>query len=235
MRRCKFLVIAGVLLLASGCQGTIGVALDIDAGGSGELRVDISADKAAAAQMAPPSELFHLDDLIAAGWEIDGPHMPKGGGFTMSLRRKFASIDEARLLLASLGPPFAGLLIEQQRNPLVARTSVQGAVDLSEGLESFSDAKLEQLLGSPLGVEVADLEAHVGSPASDWLSLTLVTDLPGKSAHSYALKLGERTAIREAAKSWRLGYLWFVVATIAVLVLLRSLTRGRARVERPRE
>ena len=47
-----------------------------------------------------------LDDVVAAGWVVDGPTATPDGGLTISISHPFTSAADATNLLNSIGPPF---------------------------------------------------------------------------------------------------------------------------------
>jgi hypothetical protein len=175
---------------------------------------------------------LHVSDLMQAGWRIDGPHPTANGGMTVTASKPFRNPTEAEQVIAEVSGsngPFHDLRLSRQRSLLTNRTTVRGTIDLTCGLQCFSDPALQQQLGSAAG-------ANLGS---DSLAFNVVVHLPGKTAE-WQPKLGQKTTVVATSRMWDrtrilLGAVGAVLVVV-VLVLVGALVvrRGRRRRRRRR-
>ena len=54
-----------------------------------------------------------LDDVVAAGWVVEGPTATPDGGLTISISHPFTSPADATNLLNSIGPPFNQMAVQR--------------------------------------------------------------------------------------------------------------------------
>ena len=74
--------------------------------GTGTITVVATADAESFAAVPTIADELALDDVIAAGWTVDGPTATPDGGLTITISHPFTSAEEATNLLNSIGPPF---------------------------------------------------------------------------------------------------------------------------------
>ena len=249
MRRLAAVLLA-VLAVALGgaCRVDVGVALDADDDGGGEVRVTAYLDGAAVAQLGgpEPGDRLRLDDLRDAGWRIDGPTAKDDGGLQIVATHDFGDAAEAEALLEDVGP-LRGFELEQERSFFTTTTRLRGAVDLSEGLGAFTDADLEALLGAgpdaPLGVRVDALEKRFGAPIDQLFGLQVAVRLPGDvdadetnaptSARGTAVwspALGERMPVEAESRLWNVRNAVLLGLTVVAGLALLALTVTRSNV-----
>ncbi|MDQ3106689.1 MAG: hypothetical protein M3Q68_02665, partial [Actinomycetota bacterium] len=197
---------------------------------------------------ATPAERLELADLVAAGWEVEGPTMQADGGLEVVITQRYDDPAEAARLFADLGGPagpFDGLRLTQERTFFTTKTVLAGAVDLERGLEAFTDPELRAALeatdGAPLGVSTEQLEQRFGAALDRLVGLQLAVALPGAieanapteagNGAVWPLPLGERTAIEATSERRNVRNLvaLAVAATSAVALVGLVALRPRRR------
>ena len=93
--------IAAVLVLSS-CRVDSDITLAVKPNGTGTISVVITADKAIVAKAPGLKADIRTDDLVAAGWKVQGPTDTKDGGLTISLTHDFMGPAEATALLGQI-------------------------------------------------------------------------------------------------------------------------------------
>jgi len=217
------------LLLLTGCQVRLDVELAARSDGSGEVRAEVVLDKDAAAQAPNLVQDLRLDDLDAAGWKMVGPSRSDDGEVRVEAVKSFATPAGAGPAVEELGGPmgpFRDFRLRVERSFLQTRTSVDGTVDLSAGLEGFSDQVLRQRLGSPLGVDVATVERQLGRPLREMFRVEVGARLPGEAPAVVTPELGQRVELVTSAKRVNVERIVAaIVAVVAGLALLVTLLR----------
>ena len=195
--------------------------MQVDAGGAGHVTVEVSLDRDAAARAGDLSP--RVADLRRAEWTVRGPLERAGGGVALTAKKDFRSVEEATKILGDLGEPLRDVRVTRSRSFAKTHTDFTGTLDLSRGVESFSDARLAtQLGGRPLGVDPDRLEE-----ANKGLSMRVRARLAGGGA-SWQARAGDRTPMRASAEAWNawnllLAALSAACALGAVLAVRRSL------------
>ena len=205
------LALAGLALLAlSGCQAHLKVEVRARTDGSGQVRAAVILDKEAAAQVPDLARQVRVDDLEEAGWRVEGASSRNDGGSQMQAVKSFRSpAGAARALEELSGPkgPFRDFSLTVDRSYLETRTALRGTVDLSQGLEGFSDDVLAQRLsssglGKPLGVDLATVERQLGVPLREAFRFEVVSRLPGEEPTVWRPELGRRMQLEATTRRW---------------------------------
>jgi hypothetical protein len=246
------------VLVFGACRVDVSVGVDVDDHGGGEVRARARLDPSAVVELGPsPEERIRLDDLEAAGWDIEGPTVQDDGGLEVTATHGFADAAEGRRVIADLGGgvpgvggksgdpgPFRDFRIEQHRSLLKTRTELGGTVDLSAGLGSFADPDLQAALGgtadAPLGVTAEQLERRLGAALDRLFGLQVAARLPGRVVSNAATEtdngavwapaLGERIVLEASSEQWQVRRLAFgAVAVAAAVVFVVVVMRGRRR------
>jgi len=245
--RRAFVAAALALACLSGCRVGVTVGIDSQADGSGRVRALVTLDADAARRVPDLADQLEVDDLRAAGWEVEGPRPRAEGGVEVEAVRRFRSPQEATQAVEELsGPngPFRDFHLRRSRSFFKTRTAVEGTVDLKAGLEAFSDDALRQRLGgSALGFDPADLERQVGTPLADIFDIRVAARLPGDVEASNAPQqagsrvewraaLGEEVRLTATAEQWNArnlvpAALALVTGVAAVLLTVRRLRHRR--------
>ena len=275
MRRLfrQFLVplLPAVVVLATACEVNTTVDLKVSEDGSGTVTVSVGLDEEALARLstvagdgAPSAETLQAvartDDLVAAGWDVHGPVRDSAGVTWLQASKPFGTPAEANRILAEVAGAqgaLGDLRLERSTGFASTRFELAGTIDLSDGLEAFSDAALRELLGGEaLGESVADIEQRLGQPLSESFRLDVVAEIPGRleanaddrsgNTVRWSPELGDDPVAVEATSSirdWPVVLLTAVavasgVALAVVLVWLavrRLLPRPARRTDEPEE
>lgn len=223
------------------------VGVDADADGSGRVRATVTLDRDAASRIPDLADQLRTADLVAAGWEVSKPETGKDGSVSVEAVRRFRSPQEATQAVEELsGPtgPFRDFRLRRTRSFLKTRTSFDGRVDLTSGIEAFSDEALARRLGgSPLGFDPAELERQLGAPLDRIFGFRVVARLPGDvtsnaptragNGAAWQPKLGEDVRLTATAEQWNARNIGTVAVSVvsgaAFLLVLAARFRARAR------
>lgn len=193
------------LLLLSACRVDTAVTVQVDADGSGVVTVEAVAD-AAVVQKAPGlAEDLRFDDAVANGWTVDGPTATESGGLRVVLSRRFATVDEANLLLQSInganGPlrgvslaRAGGLDADGTPDDSDSVITLTGQLGVSGGVDAFADADVLAALGAS---PYADDLAAAGVQPTDAVSFRLDVDVPGNVTGG-----GNGATVTDGVLSW---------------------------------
>ena len=231
------LVALGLLavLVAGGCQLRINVAVDVDDDGSGVVRVAVGLDEDAVRRVPDLANQLQLDDLVEAGWVITGP-APESDGYTwIRAAKRFATPEQASAIMQEIsGPdgPFRDFRVERRSGFLKTTYDFTGSVDLSGGVEGFSDDALrERLDGTSFGVDPAEIEEMAQAALDEIFVFRVAALLPGEVESNAPVAvsggavwqptLGEQATFRATGERWNLVPIGLaVVAALAGLGLL---------------
>ena len=171
------------VVVAGGCEMQVDVGVDVERDGSGRVAVAVDLDAEAADRLPDLRAQLRLDDLEAAGWEVEGPTATAGGTTVISATRTFATPEEATRVLQDVsgaGGPFQGLEVARRSSFLTTAYTFTGAVDLGAGVEGFADEELRSRLeGSGFSLGTADLEQAIGAPVEETFFFEVRATLPG--------------------------------------------------------
>jgi hypothetical protein len=239
-RRGVLLLVALTLLLASACQVRTNVAVEVKPNGSGTVNVTVGVDDDAL-QKAPELAHVRTDDLTAAGWTVTGPTKNPADGFTnWSASKPFANPEQATQILGEIsGPngPFKNFVVTRDRSFAKTDYGISGTIDLTGGLQSFSDSALAaQLDGKPLGDDIAAIEQRIGQPLDDVFKFQLFVRLPGSLTSNAPVQFGNTatwqpkltdsaaTSVQATSKSMRwptvIGIVLIAVAIVGLFIWL---------------
>jgi hypothetical protein len=240
---------ASVVLGAGACQVRTTVTVDIAEDGSGTVEVavgldadalervpDLDGDGAPAA--ADLAALVRDDDLVAAGWTVSEPETGGDGTTWLRATRPFGTPEEADLILAGLTGPRGALRdLHVTRSASFGRTDYEfsGTADLSGGLEAFGDEGLAAALeGEALGEDAAAIEARIGRPLADAVTIEVTSRLAGDET-TWTPRLGDQPVDMRAETTrydWPVLVLTVValgaVAALVALLVVRALRSRRA-------
>jgi len=173
IRRLFALLACAIALTA--CQVDVTVDVVVEADGIGLITVVVVADAEVVAAVPTLADDLVLDDVIEAGWSIDGPNPTEDGGLSVQMSHDFRSQGEATNLLQSLGPPFTQLELGRGTNGDITTNQLSGRLVFG-GFDSFADDELVSAVG---GQPFADQIAASGATPADSFSVTLRALLPG--------------------------------------------------------
>lgn len=236
------LLLAVLTALCSACRVDVDVRMDARSDGSGQVRVEVMADKEVA-DAVDLSKGVRVDDLRQAGWRIDGPDKGPDGGVKVVATKPFRDVAEARLVVEELsGPegPFQGFRLERTRTFARTTTRFAGTVDFAEGVEAFGDPAVREALGgSDIGVDLTRLEQALNGPVDRAVGINVAVRLPGEvesnapsqldNGARWELKLRDRADLTAQSVAWNTSNLaGAAVALLAAVGLLVLLVTGRA-------
>ena len=126
-----------------------------------------------------------------------------------------AIIDE----IAGDDGPFRDFTVTRSQSFGETSFTVEGVADFSDGLASFTDERVSELLGDGFGGNLDQIEDDTGAPAAEQVSVTFAAELPGGGTEVFELDPtsteaqpieAESTSTRWAARAW---------AVVAALVI----------------
>jgi len=238
-------VVAATLLLSlGGCKVALRVGVDAGPQGDGEVRAVVTLDRDAQRFVGDLRGKLRVDDLTRAGWKVVGPERAAGGGVRVTATKRFARSGDLGAIVRELDGGkglFARFTLRQDRSFLKTTSRFAGRVDLSEGVESFSDDTLRAELGSPLGASPEELSQRIGSSVADAIPITVGVRLAGSigsnapqnagGAAAWHPRLGEDVRLTASATHWNVRGIGFaalsVVAGALGLVSALRYRRGR--------
>ena len=176
--RAARLAVGVVCLLAlTACRLDVVVNVEIEPDGTGEVRVEATADADLVERVPDLIDDLRLDDAVENGWTVEGPTGVEGGGVRVVLTHPVSSATELANVLTSIGPPLtqmAAARTEGEDGQIV--NGINGVMMLSDGYESFADADLIAAVGGlPFGDEIA----ASGLPIEEAFSFRYQVALPG--------------------------------------------------------
>jgi hypothetical protein len=251
-------LVAAVALLGlatSACRVDVSVGIDADDHGGGEVRVAALLDADAVNQLVgsqagspgavDPATRIKVDDLVAAGWDVEGPTKQEDGGLEVVATHPYEDAAEGGRLIAEVGGdpgPFRDIDLRQERGFFTTTTHFRGTVDLAAGLAAFTDPDLRAALqaseGAPLGVTTEQLEQRLGGALNRLFGLQVAVRLPGDVESNaptetdngavWAPSLGERVVLEASSERWNVANIVFLaVAVVAAAALVVVLVRRR--------
>jgi hypothetical protein len=140
----------------------------VEPDGTGTITFTATADAEVVAAVPTLADELATDDIVAAGWTVDGPTPLPDGGLTITLSHEFESDAEATNLLNSLGPPFNQMAVTRNTSGEDTTTRLNGLLGLPDGFDSFADDDLIAAVGSvPFSEEIvasgATPESSIGA------------------------------------------------------------------------
>jgi hypothetical protein len=176
-------VIAPVLLL-SACRLQVDVNVDVAQDGSGTVEVVVGLDPDALNKVGGDlSAVMEVDDLVDAGWVVDGPSKESDGYTRVRISHRFGTPEEAAKVFAQIAGedgPFQQFRVTRHKSFAETRWGFTGRVDFSGGLEAFGDEGLAaELDGEPLGQSVEEIESQLGDSLSRLIQVRVRARLPG--------------------------------------------------------
>ncbi len=164
------------VVVLAGCRLDVAVDMTVEPDGTGTISILATADAELVAAVPTIAEDLALDDIVTAGWAVDGPNPTPDGGLTITFTHGFFSDEEATNLLNSLGAPFNEMSMVRNSSGQDTTTRLTGLLGLPDGFASFADEDLVAAVGSvPFAEQIA---ASGATPASS-MGITMRAALPG--------------------------------------------------------
>jgi hypothetical protein len=238
-------IAAALVLVLCGCQVKLRVDVRVRHDGSGTVTVAVGLDHDAVTKAGNLDDQLKVADLEKAGWKVTGPTLEKDGDTWVRASKPFADAAGAKEVMNEINGPdgaFRGWEITRSSNLWGTTWSAKGTIDLSKGMDTFSDPKLDAALGDGGYDQVVKaIEAREGRPIADMVDVAVSVQVPGAS-HVYSPSLTQKDAtVVHVSSSQAGGAVTIVVVVIvaavgAALVLVLVLLRRRfkkAPVEEP--
>ena len=173
-------IIVGTLVL-SACKVDLNTSVSVADNGSGTITVTAIADADAVCMAPELSDSLNLDDLRAAGWNIEVQDPSPSGGLLVVAQRPFANVDEAGFFLAQLSGedgPLRGIVVTRSGGVNDATYTFEGSGGLPNGLAGFADDEaLAVLVAKPFEQAIV----RSGRSLSESLAVSLQVTLPGNA------------------------------------------------------
>jgi hypothetical protein len=244
VRRIAVVIGAVACLVLSACQATIRVGVDVRGDGRGAVTVSAHLDHDAAASYA---SYVRTADLVKAGWTVTGPTPGAGGSVDFTASKPFANPAAAKAVVAELsGPtgPFRDLTIVRHSSFFQTTTLFQGTVDLTCGINCFSDPQLQQALGGN-GIDPSTLQSDSGVLLNRIFQFEVAVRLPGHVQTSNApslvgndavwkATLGQKAALLASARAWNVTHIGATILVGLLVFVGLALVGLRARQRRRR-
>lgn len=197
----------GAILLClalAGCRLQLDVNVDVAEDGSGVVEVVVGLDPDALSKIGGDlSAVMEVDDLVDAGWVVDGPSKDSDGYTRVRISHRFATPDEAAKVFAQIAGqdgPFQRFRVTRDKSFAETRWGFTGKVDFSGGLEAFGDDGLAaELDGQPLGQSVEEIEAQLGDSLSRLIQVRVRARLPGEVTSNATTKAANGAV-------WQVGF-----------------------------
>jgi hypothetical protein len=235
-----------VALTVAGCRMQLDVNVAMREDGSGTVEVVVGLDADAIRRIGGDLQrVMEVDDLVAAGWTIDGPTKERDGYTRVGVRHPFDTPAEANELFRQIAGeegPFQQLHLDRSSSATQTAWDFSGHVDFAGGLEALSDAGVAaQLDGQPLGQSVDELERLLGEPIDQVIRVRVGVRLPGEvssngtatSDHGavWSVQFGDPTVdLRAHGEEQHTSVL--VAAGVAVVALLLLIVYALVRLTR---
>ncbi|MYH72273.1 MAG: hypothetical protein F4153_06825 [Acidimicrobiia bacterium] len=226
VRRVALLVV--LLMGLAACQVDIEVGIGFNEDGSGLVTVDVALDQEAVALAPDITSLLLIDDIEdpASGWSYNDPRIDDQGRTSFSASKPFGSVEQLESVLSEIfgsEEVFRDFTFERATSFAQTDYRVTGVVDLSGGMDLFTDPQLtERLGGEPLGQPIPNLENALAG-----VTVRLVLDLPVGAEQEETLELGqgavsiEMTAQEESGTAVTLRWVaWAAFALLGLSVLI---------------
>ncbi len=171
-----------IALLGVACQATAEVGVVVEEDGSGTVNVVFSTDQETVDLLIDPVGDLRIDDLRDAGWTVEQePHLTPDGGLQLEVSKPYPAAEQLDDVLAEIGGPiFDGITLVRSRDFDGTSWTVEGSIDVRDGVDNFADEQLITLLaGRPFGETLDDLEAQLGAPLGSFLDLELAVTFLG--------------------------------------------------------
>lgn len=170
------LAVVGIVVLSS-CRVDIVLDVSVDPDGTGTMSITATADADVIQRVPTIADDLVLDDIVDAGWVVDGPTPTPDGGLVITFTHPFEGADEATNLLRSLGPPFADPELGRGESGDVTTNTFTGKFGLPGGFAAFAD---EELISAVGGVPFDEEFAAANATPADSITAAVRATLPGE-------------------------------------------------------
>ncbi|MDP1805450.1 MAG: hypothetical protein Q8K72_09815, partial [Acidimicrobiales bacterium] len=237
------LLLVGLLARsATACQVSVTAGVDVNRDGTGRVVAGVGLDDAAVREVGDLATALRLDDVRAAGWQVDAPHKEGDGLTWLRASKPFSEPEQVPAILAELnGPagPFRDFTVTRSKSLTRSKVTFTGTVDLAAGLAGLADAELTAALDDvDLGLDPDALRARFG----DRLKVQATAGLPGEITTNapardggralWAPELGQTVLLEASSSAFRVDPRLPIIAggalLLAVTLLVVLLRRRRS-------
>ena len=240
-RRLLPLLLVLLAWATTACQLTVAAGVDVNRDGTGRVTAGLGLDDEALKETGDLNTALRLDDVRAAGWQIDTPRKEGDGLTWVRASKPFADPEQVPAILAELnGPqgPFRDFRVVRAKSLTRSKTTFTGTLDLAGGLTGLSDPDLNTALDDvDLGVDVEGLRRRFG----DQLKVQVTAALPGEVKTNapardggralWAPELGQTVQLEASSEAFRVDPRIPIFAGAALLIVVVGLAvllrRGR--------
>lgn len=246
MRRRLLPLVVALLAWATGaCQVSLTAGVDVGRDGSGRVVAGVGLDDEAVSEVGDLATALRLDDVRAAGWQVEAPRKEGDGLTWVRAAKPFTAPEQVPAIVAELnGPtgPFRDFTLTRSKSLTRTKTTFTGTVDLAAGLRGLVDPELTAALGDvDLGLDPDGLRTRFG----DRLKVQATAGLPGEMTTNapareggralWPASLGETVRLEASSHAFRVDPRLPIAAGAALLLavtLLAVLLRRRRRLSR---
>lgn len=193
------LAVVAVLLALSGCQVKVAVDAQVNADGSGTLKVGVGLDEKALQRLGDPAINVKTADMTAAGWVVSPPVKEADGLTWLRASKPFANAAELTATMDELTDQqaqrglFHGFTFTKVEDDTTITYKLAGTIDPAAGVAAFGDADLAaKLNGDAFGGNLAAIEAEEGKPIADMVTIDLSATVAGGPAKKYPVSLKDK-------------------------------------------
>ena len=243
MRRRLLPLLVGLLALATGaCQVSLTAGVEVNRDGTGRVVAGVGLDDQALREVGELATALRLDDVRAAGWQVDAPRAEGDGLTWIRASKPFSDPEQVPAILAELngpGGPFRDFAVTRTESLTRTKVTFTGTVDLAAGLTGLADPELTAALGDvDLGLDPDGLRTRFG----DRLKIRATAGLPGevttnapardKGRALWTPELGQTVRLEASSSAFRVDPRLPIVAgttlLLAVALLVVLLRRRRS-------
>ena len=236
----KFLLLFTFTLLVASCKVESSVSVNVEDDGTGSVEVSVELDDEASRLIGDIERQLRTEDLVSSGWKVSLPeNLKEKSKIVVSASKAFTTVDSLVSVLEEIAGPsvFSEISLLSEKSFAKKLWTIEGKIDLSEGLALFSDPALDEVLGGNLfGRSLEDLSFLSGcddicDPADSFL-MNFSVSLPGTKENGlnnnvWTVPLGDRTSTPFSSsstvdypkpKAWRtVAYVFFGAALLFLI------------------
>jgi len=257
----NFLLLFTFLFLITACKVESSVSVNVEDDGTGSVEVSVGLDNEASRLIGDIEKQLRTEDLVSSGWEVSlSEGLEEKTKIVVSASKNFTNVDSLVSVLEEIAGPtvFSEISLMSEKSFAKKLWTIDGKINLSDGLALFSDPALDEVLGGKFfGRSLEDLSFLSGCDAicdpADSFLMNFSVSLPGDETELnnavWTVPLGDPTSTPFSSsstvdypkpKAWRtVAYVFFAAALLFLLFRgfrhLTSTTRNERDSESPRK
>jgi hypothetical protein len=166
-----------LVVLTSACRVEVGIDVQVDESGTSVVTVTAEADADLLAASPRLLDDLRFDDLVAVGWQVEGPERTPDGGAVVVLRREASDLDELAAVLGDVGAPLRDVAVARVDEFARSTWELTGTSAVADGTAGLIDPEALGALGeAPFATDLAD----AGVSLADVVTMSLRVRLPGE-------------------------------------------------------